>query len=497
MLRALFEHLRPGAFPGGIFPPGHKHTAASPITDCPLSDLYILPLKQHIGEPCEALVDVGAHVATGQKLAKSHGYVSAPIHAPTSGRVLKIEEHPIPHPSGLGLPCLFLEADGEDRWDESLAPMPDFRERDAAEVRERIRMAGIVGLGGAVFPSYIKLVKDQRHPIETVIVNGIECEPYLTNDHRLMLEDPAAVISGLDIIMHAVGASRGIIAIEDNKPDAALNMQQALAQRQADHIEVTVLPTKYPQGSEKQLIQALTGRQVPRGRLPMHIGILCHNVGTAKAMHDAVVLGRPLLSRVVTVGGPATPKPGNARVRIGTPLRVLFAQHGLTDFTGIRVIHGGPMMGEALPNIDVPVVKSSIGLLAFAEAELPSATFAEQPCIRCGHCVEVCPVRLVPNELAWFSSHDQFDKAQDYDLFECIECGCCSYVCPSHIPLVHHFRYAKGQVAALERERAFAQESKARAEARDARIARERDERARRRARIAADHGGKMDKDSP
>ncbi len=490
MLRSLLERSKRApsrTFPGGVHPLEYKLTAASAISACPLPPVLILPLKQHIGEACAPLVDVGDYVLLGQKIAKSQGYVSASVHAPASGTIVKIEEHPIPHPSGMGRPCIFIEPDGEDKRDESLDPITDYRNTESSLIRERIRICGIVGLGGAVFPSFIKIVRDQSHPINTVILNGIECEPYLTNDHRLMLEKTQEILRGMDIIMHAVHAKRGIIAIEDNKPDAADMMRKALSDAGGTgtgHIDIRVLPTRYPQGGEKQLIKALTGREIPDGRLPLHIGMLCHNVGTAKAIHDAVCLGQPLTERIVTVSGDGVPEPGNICVRIGTPVPFLFSLHGLHDMDDAHIIHGGPMMGERLPKADVPVVKSTNGLLAMKRDTLYSEQAVEEPCIRCGHCVEVCPVGLVPNELAWHCRHDQFDRGQEYDLFNCIECGCCSYVCPSHIPLVHYFRYAKGQVAKIEKERSFAEVSKARSEARDNRLAREQAERAARRSRV-------------
>jgi len=494
MLHSLLERLRhapSGTFPGGVHPPENKITATSEISGCPLPSVLILPLKQHIGEACAPLVDVGDSVLLGQKIAKSQGYVSASVHAPASGKVVKIEEHSIPHPSGMGRPCIFIEPDGEDKRDESLDPMPDYRNVEASIIRERIRICGIVGLGGAVFPSFIKIVRDQRNPIDTVILNGIECEPYLTNDHRLMLEKTEEILRGMDVIMHAVNAKHGIIAIEDNKPDAVDVVRKALSDISGidtTHIEIRVLPTRYPQGGEKQLIQALTGREIPDGRLPLHIGLLCQNVGTAKAIHDAVCLGRSLTERIVTVSGNAMPKPGNICARIGTPVPFLLSLHGLNDMNDIHVIHGGPMMGERLPKLDVPIVKSTNGLLAMKRNTLYSGQAVEEPCIRCGHCVEVCPVGLVPNELAWHCRNDQFDRGQEYDLFDCIECGCCSYVCPSHIPLVHYFRYAKGQVAKIEKEHEFARISKIRSEARDNRQARERAERAARHSRVKQQH---------
>ncbi|HKJ84210.1 MAG TPA: electron transport complex subunit RsxC [Mariprofundaceae bacterium] len=483
MLQTLFRRAM-GGFPGGVHPSQQKLTEAAPIRECPVPPLLILPVKQHIGEVCAPLVDVGDRVLRGQKVAKSQGYVSVPVHASTSGTVVKLEEHPVPHPSGLGRLSIFIEPDGEDAWDESLTPMPDYREQEPSVVRERIRLGGIAGLGGAVFPSFIKL-HDHRNPIDTVILNGVECEPYLTNDHRLMLERAEEMIRGMDVIMHVAGAKNGIIAIEDNKQDAAEAVRDALQRIDGtEGISVRVLPTRYPQGGEKQLVQALTGREVPSGKLPAQVGLLCHNVGTAKAIHDAVVLGRALTERVVTVSGDAVPNPTNMSVRLGTPMPFLFARAGLEDLEGMRVIHGGPMMGECLPRTDVPVVKSTNGVLAMKSGGLYSEHAVEQPCIRCAKCVEVCPVGLVPNELAWHCRHDQFDRGQEYDLFDCIECGCCSYVCPSHIPLVHYFRYAKGQVAKIEQERAFAEQSKARNEARDNRLAREQAERAAKRSRV-------------
>jgi len=481
-LKALISH---GGFPGGVHPAQMKHTAGSPIVRSPLPPRLILPLKQHIGEACTPTVEVGERVLRGQKVARSQGYVSAPVHAPSSGTVVAIEEHGVPHPSGMGRQCIIIEPDGLDEADESLPPMSDFLDQEPAVIRERIRLSGIVGLGGAVFPTFIKMLRDHHHPVETVILNGVECEPYLTCDHRVMLEHADAVVLGLSVIMHAVDAARGVIAIEDNKPDAVQTMQKALDDSgMGDRVEVRVLPTRYPQGGEKQLIQSVTGKQMPAGKLPLHIGVLCQNVGTAKAVHDAVCLGVPLTERVVTIGGDAVPQPANICARIGTPVPFLLAQCGLEDLSGIRLIHGGPMMGERLPRMNVPLVKSTNGLLAMRQETLYSEHAEEEPCIRCGHCVEVCPAGLVPNELAWHCRNDQFDRGQEYDLFDCIECGCCSYVCPSHIPLVHYFRYAKGQVAHIEKERAFAELSKARSEARDNRLAREQAERAARRSKV-------------
>jgi len=499
MLKTLAQKigLMAPTFPGGIHPDMHKLSDAAAIEDAGISPILILPMKQHIGTPCTALVSVGDQVLRGQKIAKSEGYLSVPVHASTSGRVVKIEEHAIAHPSGLGMPSIFIEADGDDAVDETLEPISDWQNTDPTILRERARMCGLAGLGGAVFPTFIKLVQDKRFPIATVILNGIECEPYLTNDHRLMVEQAAEILDGMAIIMHMVGCTSGIVAIEDNKPDAASAMQQALSEKEdMGDVRIEVLPTRYPQGSEKQLIYSLTGREVPAGKLPMHIGVICQNVGTTKALRDAVLLGQALTERIVTVSGDALPRPANLKVRLGTPIRSLFERQGLDDFNNIQIVHGGPMMGERLRHPDIPVVKSSSGILALSQQAMHVAHSAEDPCIRCGHCSEVCPASLVPNLLADFCRSDQLDKAENYQLFDCIECGCCSYVCPSNIPLVHYFRYGKGQIATERRGHAFAEISRQRSDGRDARMEREKAEKAARRSKVRKAHAPKPVADS-
>lgn len=479
----LFEKFR-AKFHGGIQPIEWKETARSPIQALPLSEQYILPMKQHIGQECVPLVAVGDRVLRGQKVARSQAYVHAPIHAPTSGTVRQIADHPIPHPSGLGMLSLFIEADGLDE-EQRMPCLSDYKNIDPMLIREQVRMAGITGLGGAGFPAFIKHRRDEDFPVHTVILNGVECEPWLTHDHRLMLEHGQDIVAGLDILMHVVGAKKGIIAIENNKPDAALHIRQCIADVSLN-IEVKVLPTRYPQGGEKQLIQVVTGQDVPAGKLPLHIGVLCQNVGTVKSIYDAIVLGKPLTERVVTVSGPKMPRQGNSLVRIGTDLRFILSEHGLDDLSQIKLIHGGPMMGEVLSNLSVPAVKSTTGLLAWSEEALQKIHEQPDPCIHCGHCVQACPVKLVPNELAAHCKHGDMERAQAYHLFDCIECGCCSYVCPSHIPLVQHFRYAKGMVAQQTREQKFAEESRQRSEAHLQRIEKEKEARAARRAKVLA-----------
>ncbi|MDQ6993454.1 MAG: electron transport complex subunit RsxC [Mariprofundus sp.] len=496
MLRNLAQRLGMMAhsFDGGIHPQQHKVSASLHSEACPLASLYTLPMKMHIGSPCSPIVAVGERVLRGQKIAKSEGYLSVPVHAPTSGRILRIEKAAIPHPSGMGIPSIVIEADGDDNEEQILEPINDWHNTDPALLRERVRMCGLAGLGGAVFPTFIKLVQDSRFAIETVILNGIECEPWLTNDHRLMLEYADDILSGLAIMMHMVKTASAIIAIEENKADAALVMREALAARDdMAEVRVVVLPTRYPQGSEKQLIYSLTGREVSAGKLPIHIGVLCLNVGTTRAVYQAVVKAKALTERMVTISGDAIAQPGNLRVRIGTPMRYLFGLRGLENFTGVRILHGGPMMGELLRHPDVPVVKSTNGMLAMREASFMGAHTQEQACIRCGHCSEACPSSLVPNLLVDQCRSDQFEKAEAYNLFDCIECGACSYVCPSNIPLVHYFRYGKGQIAQQRREKVFAEASRERSEYRDQRKERDKQALAAKRKSVRKTHAPKVE----
>lgn len=470
-----------------VHPEMHEDAAAAPIESAPLPPLFVVPVRQHIGESAEPVVDVGARVLRDEPIARPQGYVSAALHAPTSGTVVKIEEHAIVHPSGIGMRSIFIEADGEDRSTGGWEGWPDWPERDPAELRERIRACGIVGLGGALFPTFVKLARDPRHPIETLILNGVECEPWLACDHRLMVEEAERIVAGMAILRHVVGAARCVVAIEENKPDAAEAMERASIAGGLHDVAVRLLPVRYPQGSERQLIETITGRQVPAGRLPLHVGVLCVNVATSAAVADAVLQGRPLTERVVTLGGEAMPQPANLRVRIGTPIDFLLRRQGLLDLEGIEIIQGGPMMGERVLYPEAPVTKGSNAILAMARRPVEP----ESPCIRCGHCLQVCPAGLMPNELAAHCRNDRFEQAEAFHLFDCIECGACSYICPAHIPLVHYFRYGKGQVAAIRRARAFADASRRRSEAREERLRREQEERAaRRRSRRPAAGAG-------
>ena len=470
-------------FHGGIHPPQHKHISTRhPVREARLPVRLTLPLHQHIGEPAEPLVKVGQRVLKGQMIARPQGYVSAPVHASTSGTVTDIGDHPVPHPSGLSAPCIVIESDGEDRWVDH-EPVEDYQSLPPSELRNLIREAGIVGLGGAGFPSYIKLNPGHRKAIDTLILNGVECEPYITCDDMLMRSHPEDIVAGLEIVRHALQARHCIIAIEDNKPEAHVSMRRATAA--LDHVEVVQVPTLYPAGSEKQLIKVLTGKEVPSDGLALNIGVVCTNVATVAAVHRAIHHGEPLIARYVTVTGGAVGRPGNLVARLGTPMDELIAQCDGDPAAIERLIMGGPMMGFALQRHDLPMIKTTNCILAASKADLPPQR-PVMPCIRCGACADSCPVNLLPQQLYWYSRARDLERVQEYNLFDCIECGCCSYVCPSNIPLVQYFRYAKGDIWTKEREREKADIARRRHEFRQERLAREKAEREARRARKKA-----------
>jgi electron transport complex protein RnfC len=463
-------------FPGGLPLEGHKSlSTGQSVIDSSLPSRLILPLQQHIGEPAEPVVKVGEKVLKGQLIARANGYVSVPVHASTSGMVSALTDLPVAHPSGLSAPCIVIEPDGEERWTER-HPVPDYLDLDRGKLRNLIREAGIVGLGGAGFPTFIKLNPGPHRPIETLVLNGAECEPYITCDDMLMRERAEEVIAGVQIMQYMLGAQRCIVGIEDNKPEAYAAIRAAI---EDPAIEVVQVPTRYPAGGEKQLIRVLTGQEVPSQGLPAAIGVVCQNVATAAAVYRAIVLGEPLVSRIVTVTGQAIRRPGNLQVPIGMPIDELLAEAGGTLENLDRLIMGGPMMGFALPTDAAPVVKTTNCILAATQAEVAPSPQA-QPCIRCGACVEACPARLLPQQLYWHTRAKEFDKVQDYHLFDCIECGCCAYVCPSHIPLVQYYRYAKTEIWAQERDRQRADLARQRHEHRLERLQREKRERAER-----------------
>lgn len=458
-------------FHGGVHPNDHKRlTASKPISLLPIPQRLYLPLQQHIGAPAEPVVNIGETVLKGQLLAHSQGHISAPVHAPTSGTILDIGPLTAPHPSGLPIRTVTLESDGTDQWTPALEEaIRDPLILDPEEISNRVGTAGIVGMGGATFPSAVKLKLSLKRKIHTLIINGGECEPYLTCDDRLMQERPAQIADGIRIILHAVQAERAIIAIENNKPAAIVAMKATCAHL-AD-TQVIVVPAQYPMGSEKHLIQTLLGQEVPAGGLGADIGVLVHNVGTAYAVHRTIRYHIPLISRIVTVSGDAIRNPQNVEVPIGTPLSDVIQHCGGFKTTPARLLMGGPMMGNMINNLNIPVVKGTSGIVALTSQALTQQL--PKPCIRCGRCVDSCPCGLVPLEMAAHIRKDNLEKAAELGLVDCVACGCCSYSCPAHIPLVQYFNYAKGALFNRQQTKHRSEETRKLIEQRKSRLAKE------------------------
>lgn len=429
-------------FSGGIHPPYRKNLAEShPIKPCITPEVVTILLRQHIGAPCNPLVKVGDEVKVGQKIGDTDAFVSAPVHSSVSGKVMKVTE--VNSPDGTMSLAVIIKSDGKFEESEEVVPKADISELSAEEIVKIVREAGITGQGGASFPTHIKLTPPKEKKVDVVILNGAECEPYLTADHRLMLEKSEDIVYGLKAIMKAVGVEKGYIGIEDNKLDAIEAMQKAAADE--PNIEIASLETKYPQGDEKRIIDAITNRKVPAGGLPMDVGVVVNNVGTAYAISIAIKTGMPLIERIVTVTGGAVNEPSNFMARIGTPFEALIEQCGGYKSEVEKIVMGGPMMGMVQFSNSVPVVKGTSGILALSkvEAQLPE----QNQCIRCAKCVDVCPVNLEPVLMNQNINHERFDILEKLNIWSCIECGACSFICPSKISLVHSFKYAKKELS--------------------------------------------------
>ncbi len=473
-------------FKGGVKPPTNKtQSVTEPIQIAPLPKKLIVPLHQSIGGTPRPVVQAGDKVLKGQLIGKADGWISSAVHAPTSGTVVAIAPYVQPHPSGLDALSVIIEPDGQDQWIER-QPL-DYKTLSPELVREKLQEAGIVGLGGAVFPTHGKLTASKTVAMEELVINGAECEPYITCDDLLMRERAEEIVRGIGIFRDLLQPKRVLIGIEDNKPEAAEAMRVAVSAL-GEAFEVIVVPTRYPAGGAKQLIRVLTGKEVPASKRSTDLGVQCFNVATAYTAWRAIAHGEPLVSRIVTITGNVdTPK--NYEVLIGTPMdELLQLAHPKADTNGILM--GGPMMGFLVPQPDVPVVKATNCLIAHSDKLFPPKP-EEMPCIRCGSCAQACPHELQPFEMYWYARAKNFGKVQSYNVFDCIECGCCSFVCPSRIPLVQYFRFAKSEIWAREREKKAAETAKTRFEFKQFREDREKAEKAEKLAKAAAAQAAK------
>ncbi len=466
-------------FNGGVHPPENKAISTQkPIAQLALPATLVLPLRQHVGNIPKVKVNVGDHVLKGQLLAEAEGMVSAAIHAPTSGTITAIADAIIPHPSGLPDHCITLRPDGQDTWIAHEGV--DWRNADRKQLVDSLRLSGIVGLGGATFPTHVKLRADGKSGVHTLVINAAECEPYITCDDMLMRERAAEIVQGIAIAQHLLGATKVLIGIEDNKPEAIAAMQHAVANTT---MQVVVVPTLYPSGDARRLVHLLLGEEIPHNKRATEMGIQVFNVATVLALHRYFDYGEPCLQRIVSMTGNVH-QPQNFEVLFGTPLMHLVQAAGGAKSDTTHFIMGGPMMGFNLPDTNVPITKAANCIIA-ATPHLFAPPPPAMPCIRCARCADVCPVSLQPQELYWFAKSDNFEKARDYKLFDCIECGACSYVCPSNIPLVQYYRYAKSEIIAADKAKEAADLARERNEARLARIEREKLERAQKHAERA------------
>lgn len=478
-MNALVNFGKIFKFNGGVHPPENKaQSTQRPIGQLALPERLVLPLRQHVGNIPKVMVKVGDHVLKGQLLAEAEGMVSAAIHAPTSGTITAIADAIIPHPSGLPDQCIILTPDGLDTW---IAHAPvDWRNTDRKALVASLRLSGIVGLGGATFPTHIKLRADGKSAVHTLVINAAECEPYITCDDMLMRERAAEIVQGIAIAQHLLGAPKVLVGIEDNKPEAIHAMQQAVS---GTTMEVVVVPTLYPSGDARRLVHLLLGEEIPYNKRSTEVGIQVFNVATVLALHRYFNHGEPAIHRIVSMTGNVA-QPQNFEVLFGTPLSHLISAAGGVKSNTTHFIMGGPMMGFNLPDNNIPITKAANCIIA-ATPDLFAPPPPAMPCIRCARCADACPVSLQPQELYWFAKSDNFEKARDYKLFDCIECGACSYVCPSDIPLVQYYRYAKSEIIAADKAKEAADLARERNEARIARIEREKLERAQKHAERA------------
>lgn len=468
----LFKHFLGNDW--GVHPADHKHpAAAAPIRKLPIPPRLHLMLSQHVGAPSRPVVLVGQKVKKGELIAAAHGNISAPLHASTSGTISAIGEITAPHTSGLSGMAISIDSDGEDAWLDSEQVADPFA-LSPEEIANRVAAAGVVGLGGATFPSSVKLNLGRRSKIDTLIMNGSECEPYLSCDDRLMRDRAADIVTGIRLMLISTGAQVAKVGIEDNKPEAIAAMQEAAAR--FDKVCIVPVPARYPMGSDRQLIVELTGREVPSDARAADVGVIVHNVGTAYAVQQAVCLGRPLVSRLMTLNGGAAAMPGNYEVPLGTLISDLVAFTGGLKTSAAKLVMGGPMMGTVLPHLRVPVIKGTSGILLLDAGE--AAELEPEACIRCGSCVKACPMGLLPLEMSARIRNDDMDAAVDLGLSDCIACGCCAYVCPSHIPLVQYFYHAKGELSARQRTQLRTEATKKLATQRQERLEREAREKA-------------------
>ncbi|KGJ87790.1 electron transport complex subunit RsxC [Colwellia psychrerythraea] len=501
MVESVIERITRGHFwdfHGGIHPPEQKFlTASKPIKQLALPKQLIIPLQQHIGREGDLLVSIGDHVLKGQALTLSTNLMVVPIHAPTSGTISAIKTSIIAHPSGFSQLCIFLDVDGEDTWRKRKV-CPDLEQLSNHEIIKKIADAGIAGMGGAGFPTHIKV--NSKPDINFLIINGAECEPYITADDLLMMEQSDAIVDGIKILDKLLSPAFILIAIEDNKPKAIKALQQATAG--IEKIKVCVVPTKYPAGGEKQLIQILTGKEVTSGQLPIHAGIVMQNVATCFAINEAVRHDTPLIRRVVTVTGQALDKPQNVWALLGTPVNFLLEKCAVQALENEKqpVIMGGPMMGFSIASELVPIVKTSNCILVPSKTEMPSAFEKESnevECIRCGQCSDVCPSQLLPQELQWSAKAKDYPQLEKLNLSDCIDCGACAYVCPSQIPLVHYYRIAKAEIRQQQQLDLKAEKAKIRFEARKLRLEKEKMARQEKHKKAAAARKAAMNKATP